>query len=172
MSNSVLRRLWPSTLRLEHLSWCLLGLNGFRMGPTLCRQCNPHSGACLSSSEPVEYGRLTCRVWCRGENPRESPLIQRARLPHGGWTSVNTFTPCPVISYWPDCVGLIFSPDSVKHQCVPHAEGNSSLACSLVTKQSNWETSHRTSCAPQTGGKIWLNSTVPVKPILLLLKFN
>lgn len=82
LKNSVLSRLWTSTLRLQHLCWCLLGLNGFRMGPTLCRHCNPHSGACLGSSEPVEHGKLTCRVWCRAENPRESLLIQRACLPH------------------------------------------------------------------------------------------
>lgn len=33
----------------QQLSWCLLGLNGFRMGPMLCRRCNPPLGPWLNS---------------------------------------------------------------------------------------------------------------------------
>lgn len=46
------------------------------------------------------------------------------------------FTLYLLISYWTDCISLILGPDSVKHQCVLHAEGNSSLARLLITKWS------------------------------------
>jgi len=121
----------------QNLPRCLLGWNGFRMRLVLCRWYDPHSGAWLISSKACGvWQNLMCRAWSRDENPWESLLIQRAQLSHDGEASTNTFTPYLLMSYWTDLISLVLDPDSVKPQCVLQAEGNSFLACLLITKWS------------------------------------
>lgn len=77
------------------------------------------------------------------------------------------------MSYWADCISTILGPDSVTHQCVLRAEGNSSLACLLKAKWSIGEPQVAL-CLFQTKGELLVSffSTVPVKLVIVYLPLN